>query len=69
VFKSGDELEAIMDIIFYWIGVVVCFAAGLFATACFIGFSVNYFWRKTKAAYDWVKLCSLVKEAKKLGKL
>lgn len=58
-----------MDIIFHWVGVAVCCAAGLFATGFFIGFSVNYFWRKTKAAHDWLKLCSLVKEATKSGKL
>ena len=58
-----------MDFLFLWIGRIVCIGCGLLATGFFIGFSVNYFWRKTKAAHDWLKLCSLVKEATKSGKL
>ena len=51
-----------MDIIFHWVGVAVCCAAGLFATGFFIGFCLNYLFQKLKEIHGFDKIYKLLRE-------
>ena len=53
-----------LDNIFYWIGVIVCVAGGLFVTGMFIGMGTNLVWKRLKDVHTLAKLMKIIKENK-----
>lgn len=53
-----------LDIIFYWTGVVVCITSGLFVTGITLGIVVNFVWHKLRDTHSIASLVKIIRENK-----
>ncbi len=53
-----------LDIIFYWVGVIVCVAGGFAVTGIFLGLSTNLIWKRLKDVHTLPKLMKIIRENK-----
>lgn len=53
-----------LDVIFYWIGVIACVSSGLFVTGMFVGIVINFIWKRLKAVHTLAKIMKIIRENK-----
>lgn len=53
-----------LDIIFYWVGCIVCIVGGFAVTGILLGLSTNLIWKRLKNVHTLTKLMKIIRENK-----